>query len=273
MSATEKETGTSGIPPALESGSAGFQPASENGRTKFLTKSDTSRAIHLPAWPAGTRPKFSLFFLLALPLCLSLYFFKAYPFPDELASRTFSLNILSPIQRNNIDIAARAVNNTVLEPGEEFSFNRIVGPRSDGKGYRPAPSYLGPDSPSTVGGGICLVSSAIYQASLEANCKIVERVPHLRTIASVPPGLDATVWYGKADLKFRNNLSVPIQISAQCSDNNLRLKLLGQKSATNMVKSKLHTVVVSQNREELLVEAFTETNGKRHLLTRDLYRK
>jgi len=219
------------------------------------------------------RAKVGLAILIAIPVCLSLYFFKSYPFPDELASRTFALSILSPTQRNNIDIAARAVNNTVLEPGEEFSFNRVVGPRTDGKGYRPAPSYLGPDSPATVGGGICLVSSAIYQAALESNCKIVERVPHLRTIASVPPGLDATVWYGRADLKFRNNFTVPIQISAECKDNNLRVKFLGQKNLVELTKSKLHTVVVSQNREELLVEAFAETDGKRHLLSRDLYRK
>lgn len=212
-------------------------------------------------------------FLIALPICLAMYFVKSYPFPDELASRTFSLSILSPIQRNNVDIAARAVNNMVLEPGEEFSFNRVVGPRSDGKGYRPAPSYLGPDSPSTLGGGICLVSSAIYQSALEANCKIVERVPHLRTIASVPPGLDATVWYGRADLKFRNSYSVPIQIRAECKDNNLRVKLLGQRDSIDSVKSKLHTVIVSQNRNELLVEAFAETDGKRRLLSRDLYRK
>ena len=226
-----------------------------------------------PATNAVGVSRFSLAFLLAIPLCLALYFFKAYPFPDELASRTFSLSILSPIQKNNIDIASRAVNNTVLEPGEEFSFNRVVGPRTDGKGYRPASSYLGPDSPSTVGGGICLVSSAIYQAALESNCRIVERVPHLRTIASVPPGLDATVWYGRADLKFRNDYSVPIQISAECRDNNLRVKFLGQKSSTESTKKKLHTVIVSQNRQELLVEAFSETDGKRHLVSRDLYRK
>ncbi len=278
---SSSETGTAGVPPASEDlpeisdRSAGFQHASNAGTAGVPPAFENSRpaADFRSRLEAFAPLKFNLFFLLALPICLAFYFFKAYPFPDELASRTFSLNILSPIQRNNIDIAARAVNNTILEPGEEFSFNRIVGPRSDGKGYRPAPSYLGPDSPATVGGGICLVSSAIYQAALEANCKIVERVPHLRTIASVPPGLDATVWYGRADLKFRNNFSVPIQISAECRDNNLRVKFLGQKSSTNLPKSKLHTVLVSQNREELLVEAFTETNGKRQLLTRDLYRK
>jgi vancomycin resistance protein VanW len=259
--ASSDSNGSAGILPALNAGIAGVPPASH-------TSVDFRSRLR-----AFAPPRFNIVFLIALPICLALYFFKAYPFPDELASRTFSLNILSPIQRNNIDIAARAVNNTVLEPGEEFSFNRVVGPRSDGKGYRPAPSYLGPDSPATVGGGICLVSSAIYQAALEANCKIVERVPHLRTIASVPPGLDATVWYGRADLKFRNNFSVPIQIAAECKDNNLQVKFLGQKGATDLAKSKLHTVVVSQNRQELLVEAFTETNGKRHLLTRDLYRK
>lgn len=216
----------------------------------------------------------SWFLLLALPLTLGLYFLKTFPYSDELASKTFSLTVLSPIQRNNVDIAARAVNDVVLGPGEEFSFNRVVGPRSEGRGYRPAPSYLGPDSPATLGGGICLLSSALYQSALESNCRVLERVPHMRPIASVPPGLDATVWYGRADLKFRNNMSTPIRISALCRDNNLRVKFLGQKSASaQAARPSLRTVVVSQSREELLVEAFREQGGKREMVSRDLYRR
>lgn len=207
--------------------------------------------------------------LCLLPVVLCSVFFKTYPFSDELACRTFSLMSLSPIQRNNVELAASAVNNLVLEPGEEFSFNRSVGPRTDGRGYRPAPSYLGPDSPSTVGGGICLVSSGLYQAALESNCKVVERVPHMRTIASVPPGLDATVWYGQADLKFKNTFNFPIQISAECADNNLRVKLLGQKSSA---RATLKTFVASRTRDEVQVEVFRDLAGKQILVSRDLYR-
>src|SRR5205085_2176072 len=109
---------------------------------------------------------------------------------------------------------AQRLDGLILQPGTQFSFNQAIGPRTTKRGYRPAPSYLGVDSPSTLGGGLCLLSSGIYQLALETGLPIQQRVPHLRTIHSVPPGLDATVWYGGADLRFTNTLSQPIQFSA-----------------------------------------------------------
>ena len=210
--------------------------------------------------------------LCLLPLGLSFFFWKTYPFSTELAQKTFSLSSLSPIQRENVDLAARAVDKRVIQPGEEFSFNGVVGPRSDGRGYRAAPSYLGPDSPATVGGGICLLSSALYQAALESNCSVTQRVPHMRTIASVLPGLDATVWYGSVDLKFKNAFKFPIQLSTECKDNNLRVRFLGPDDAPKQERSILHTFVASRTRDELQVEVMKESSGKRSLISRDLYR-
>ena len=144
--------------------------------------------------------------LFSVPLVLVVSGWFTQPFSRTLVAQNQSIQMLSTAQQSNLRIAARRLDGLVLRPGGEFSFNRVVGPRTWARGYRPAPSYLGGDSPATLGGGICLLSSALYQAALKAGLKIEQRVPHLRTIHSVPPGLDATVWYGGADLRFVNNL-------------------------------------------------------------------
>lgn len=209
---------------------------------------------------------------LGLPFVLAGFFFCTHPFRDELVCKVFSLASLNPNQQFNIELAAHALDRYVLKPGEEFSFNKIVGPRSDGKGYRPAPSYLGPDSPATIGGGICLVSSALYQAALAAGLQIDERVPHMRTIASVPPGLDATVWYGRADLKFRNTSSHPLEIKAECKNHNLYVSLLSERAKDTAPIAVLKTFISRHNRDELLVEVFRDQAGTRTFISRDNYR-
>lgn len=166
-------------------------------------------------------------FLVAVPLALLALCWWNQPFGDTLLSRTMSTATLNAAQVTNLRVAARHLDDYVLQPGDTFSFNRVVGPRTEGRGYRTAPSYLGGESPSTMGGGICLLSSAVYRLALEAGFPIERRVPHLRTIHSVPPGLDATVWYGGADLKFRNSLSKPVRIMAKVQAGQLVLGLQG----------------------------------------------
>ncbi len=209
--------------------------------------------------------------LFSLPLFLASFFLLTFPFKDELVSKVFSLRGLNSSQQFNIELACRALNNLVLQPGEQFSFNKVVGPRSDARGYRSAPSYLGPNSPSTSGGGICLVSSALYQAALASGMRVSERLPHLRTISSVTPGLDATVWYGRADLKFINESKQPLQIKTECKNGNFYLRLYSQNKNEMPPVSVLRTVHARQNRNELLVEVFKENAGKRSFVSRDLY--
>ncbi len=209
--------------------------------------------------------------LIALPLSLLSFFVLSHPFRDEIASRTFGLSYLSPTQVNNISIAANALNGYVLEPGQVFSFNRIVGPRTDSRGYRSARSYLGNESPATFGGGICLLSSGLYQDALIAGLKIEERLPHLRTISSVEPGLDATVWYGNADLKIRNTTAHPLQIKAEVREHNLYVKFMSENAADMPVKADLSTFVARRTKNELLVEVFRNVGGKRCFVSRDHY--
>ncbi len=209
--------------------------------------------------------------LIAMPLSLGSFLWFNNPFKDELVREVFSLASLSPSQQCNIELAARVLDGRVLKPGELFSFNRALGPRIDRRGYRPAPSYVGPHSPATAGGGICLVSSALYQAALSTGLKIEARTPHLRTINSVTPGLDATVWYGREDLKFRNSTPHPLQIRAECKDHNFYISILGERNKDMPALAQLKTVVARLNEHELMVEVFREANGNRSLVSRDHY--
>lgn len=210
--------------------------------------------------------------LFAMPVVLASFFFLEHPFKDEIDCKVFSVASLSPVQQCNISIAANKLDNYIIKPGESFSFNRVVGPRTDSRGYRSAPSYLGNGSPATFGGGICLLSSALYQAALETGLKIEERSPHMRTISSVTPGLDATVWYGNADLKFRNISSHPVQIKSMVKDHNLYVKLFAENASDMPAKAELKTAVTRQTRTELLVESFGITNdGRRNFISRDHY--
>ena len=114
---------------------------------------------------------------------------------------------------NNIIIAAGLLNNNIVAPGETFSFNKATGPRIPEKGYKPAPVIVGGTVIQGYGGGVCQVSSTLYNAVLEAGLKVVERYPHSRPIDYVPRGRDATV-SDFLDFKFRNNTDNFIMIKS-----------------------------------------------------------
>lgn len=115
---------------------------------------------------------------------------------------------------NNIALAAEAINNHVVFQGEVFSFNEVVGKRTTEKGYLPAPIIIKGELYDGVGGGICQVSSTLFNAVDKAGVKIVQRYSHSRSVPYVPPGRDATVsWYGP-DFTFKNVYNQPILIRA-----------------------------------------------------------
>ncbi len=199
--------------------------------------------------------------------------FAAYPFCQVIVSRTVSLRPLSYEQKNNLYQAAQRIDGQILKPGQVFSFNGRVGPRTGKHGYQPAPSYLGGETPSTLGGGICLLSSCIYQSALTAGLKIVERVPHLRTMQTVPPGFDATVWYGRADLRFENNTDEPIEIRAFTTASQLKVELRGSgKAASSSQRAQLKRLEQRCAPGEILVEVFRSEPGRDTFISRDLYR-
>ncbi|MFD6441880.1 VanW family protein, partial [Peribacillus sp. NPDC060186] len=125
--------------------------------------------------------------------------------------RTY-FNVKNKNRFNNISLATEAINNYVVFPGEKFSFNQAVGKRTVNKGYLPARVIVKGEFSEGVGGGICQVSSTLYNAIDNAGLKTIQRYSHTRHVPYVPPGRDATVsWYGP-DFSFKNKYNQPILI-------------------------------------------------------------
>ncbi|AOR24424.1 VanW family protein [Clostridium taeniosporum] len=112
----------------------------------------------------------------------------------------------------NIELATKSINGTILMPGEAFSFNEVVGPRTVKRGYKEAATYVGNKVEPGIGGGICQVSTSLYRAAMHANIRSLERRNHSMSVGYAKPGLDATVSYGDIDYKFKNTYGSPIYI-------------------------------------------------------------
>lgn len=150
-------------------------------------------------------------------------------FGDVLATLTSRYNPGVVGRSKNISIAAQKINGTILKPGEVFSYNSVVGPRTYQNGFKDAGVYTATGVENGVGGGICQVSSTLYGAQLMADLKTVTRTNHSYTISYLPSGQDATVSYGAIDYKFSNNKRFPIKIECYASGGVLTVNILGIK--------------------------------------------
>ncbi len=131
-------------------------------------------------------------------------------------------------RHNNIRLAAQGISNVLLWPGESFSFNQVVGPRSPERGYMPAPILISGARGTDFGGGVCQVASTLYNAAVNAGLTIEERHPHSKPVGYVPEGRDATVSYPDVDLRFTNSREEPIIIKAGVSGSRLWVKIMGR---------------------------------------------
>lgn len=135
---------------------------------------------------------------------------------------------------NNIDLAAEKIDCYKLLPGEEFSFNKVVGRRTEAKGYEDAPIIIrtknGPKKSIAVGGGICQVSTTLYNALEECGMEMLERHLHSKDVGYVPKGEDATVSYGSADFRFRNSRSHPVMIRTYLGKRSLTVKIIENRN-------------------------------------------
>jgi len=127
----------------------------------------------------------------------------------------------------NISVAASVLNNLLVAPGEIVSFNQIVGPRSSEAGYRTAPVIIKNEFQDGLGGGVCQVSTTLYNAVLLANLEVLERKNHSLPVNYVPVGRDATVVYGAIDLKFRNNSESYVYIKTAAGNGRVTVKIFG----------------------------------------------
>lgn len=129
----------------------------------------------------------------------------------------------------NIRLAARIINGRILMPGDVFSFNRLVGRRTAKGGFRSAGVFVNGRKEYDIGGGICQVSTTLYNAAVFADLKIKTRSNHSRPVAYVPLGRDAAVSYPEPDFVFENNQDIPVALSATVSSGTIEFRILGLK--------------------------------------------
>lgn len=135
---------------------------------------------------------------------------------------------------NNMEVAAKNIMYEKVAPGEEFSFNQVLGRRTPGKGYERAPIIIktenGPKKDYGVGGGICQLSTTLYNAADRAGLKVTERHAHSKRVGYVPEGRDATVTYGGADLKFVNTGKHPVMIKVYVSNYRVKVSIIENRN-------------------------------------------
>ncbi|NSW91227.1 MAG: VanW family protein [Firmicutes bacterium] len=152
----------------------------------------------------------------------------------EIASYSTPIVDKSESRMNNIKIAAEKINNKILQTGEEFSFNRVVGRRTEDKGYEYAPIIIktedGHKKKDGIGGGVCQLSTTLYNAVEECGLEVTERHTHSSDVTYVPEGEDATVSYGSIDLKFINTRKYPIMIKVYVEGEELIVKILENRN-------------------------------------------
>ena len=150
-------------------------------------------------------------------------------FPDLLSSFSTKYSVRATARTTNLKLAASKINGTVLMPGETFSYNKVVGARTIAAGYKEAPIYVSGEVVDGLGGGICQITSTLYNAVVYANLDVVERTNHQFVPSYVTASRDATVVYGSLDFKFKNNRNYPIKINCSVSGGIANFQIFGLK--------------------------------------------
>lgn len=151
-----------------------------------------------------------------------------------------------PSRTNNLILACEAIDGYIIKPGEIFSFNDVVGERTAEKGYQDALIYADGLSVPALGGGVCQVASTIYCCTLYADLEIVERYCHEFVAYYVPHwGMDATVYWGALDFRFRNNTDYPIRVEANVDEDGVNVALVGTDTKSYTVD--IETEIISSD--------------------------
>ena len=148
---------------------------------------------------------------------------------DELGTFTTRYDVSDKDRTTNLEIACEKLNDQVILPGETFSYNKTLGARTIAAGYKSAKIYSNGEVIDGLGGGICQISSTLYNAVLQANLEIVERRNHQFVTSYVPAGRDATVAYGSTDFRFENTRQYPVRIVATAKNGIATISIYGIK--------------------------------------------
>ena len=150
-------------------------------------------------------------------------------FPDLLATYSTKYDGANINRTNNLELACEKINDKIVLAGETFSYNKTLGARTIAAGYKEAKVYENGEVVDGIGGGICQVSSTLYNSVLMANMEIIERKNHQFVTSYTPAGRDATVVYGQTDFKFKNTRTYAIKIKATCSNGIITISIYGIK--------------------------------------------
>ena len=153
----------------------------------------------------------------------------------------------------NLELACAAINGTILKPGDTFSFNQIVGKRTTEKGYQMANAYVGGDTTPVIGGGICQVASTLYYCTVMSELEVIERAEHQYVPDYIEWGIDATIYWGQHDYRFRNNTSYPIRIDAWVEGGYVHARFVGTETRDYTIKL-THTVLSKTAFDEVTLD-------------------
>ena len=168
----------------------------------------------------------------------------------------FSTNISSSSadRKHNIKNALNSLNKVEIYPNEIFSFNKTVGRRSEANGYREAKIIVNNEFVDGLGGGVCQVSSTLYNSALLAGLKIVEANKHSKQVNYVKYGFDAMVNFGSSDLKFKNNTNQKITIITNFSPTTARIRIFGEELKESY-KLTNEIISVTEPEEEIVIDS------------------
>lgn len=151
----------------------------------------------------------------------------------KISSYSTSYKSSSTERATNVELAANSINGVLLMPGESFSFNKVVGPRTRERGYKDAAIIVGNVYESGLGGGICQVSSTLHQAVVMAGIVPTQRRNHTLPTSYMPLGFDAVVAWGSIDYVFKNPYDFPILIDVSTAGRNLVVSIYGDVTKVN----------------------------------------
>ena len=146
---------------------------------------------------------------------------------EQIATYTTTLYDKEQTRIENINLAISKLNGVAIENGTEFSFNNTIGPMDESNGFKKATGFDSKGRKIKIsGGGICQISSTLYNTALIAGFEITERHPHSRRVYYVPKNKDATIFYGSLDLKFINNSGSKVRIDASATESTVTITLI-----------------------------------------------
>ena len=166
-------------------------------------------------------------------------------FPDRLSTFSTRYDASDKDRTTNLVIACQKLNGKVIMPGETFSYNAALGPRTYAAGYRNGKIYSNGQVVDGLGGGICQISSTLYNAALMSDMEIVERRNHQFVTSYVDKGRDATVVYGATDFRFKNTRTYPIRLVASATGGVATVSVYGIKEADREYTYSFRTDVIS----------------------------